>query len=69
MSQQPQPQEPIIIPMEDDLVHTDEHPFCDDSLCGCHDDRELFKERIYEPFQEGFLSKEEMFRLHWNRHF
>jgi len=28
--------EAIIIPMEDELIHTDEHPFCDDAYCPCH---------------------------------
>lgn len=26
---------PIVIPMEDDLVHTAEHPYCDDETCPC----------------------------------
>ncbi len=36
--------EPILIPMEDDLVHTPEHPFCSDSSCGCHEDEMLINE-------------------------
>lgn len=30
-------EEPIVIPMEDDLVHTDENPVCDDPTCPCHE--------------------------------
>ena len=26
-----------IVLMEGDLVHTDEHPYCDDLSCPCHD--------------------------------
>jgi len=29
---------PIIVPMEDELVHTDEHPTCLDPECPCKDD-------------------------------
>lgn len=65
-------QEPIIapipIPMEDDLVHTDERPFCGDFTCMCHDDNTLFTERIFQPFQKGLISPQEMFRIHWNKH-
>ncbi len=27
---------PIVIPMEDDLLHTQENPYCDDPACPCH---------------------------------
>ena len=31
--------DPLVIPMEDVLIPTDEHPFCSiDSTCPCHDD-------------------------------
>jgi hypothetical protein len=36
--------EPIAIPMEDDLLHTSDHPFCADSSCGCHEDETLIQE-------------------------
>ena len=32
--------QPIDIPMEDELVHTQEHPFCDDPACPCHTQEE-----------------------------
>jgi hypothetical protein len=28
--------QPIVIPMEDELVHTQERPYCNDPLCPCH---------------------------------
>ena len=27
---------PIIIPMEDEIIHTAHHPVCDDATCPCH---------------------------------
>jgi hypothetical protein len=27
---------PYVVIMEDDLIHTDEHPECDDPTCYCH---------------------------------
>jgi hypothetical protein len=30
--------EPIVIPMEDDLVHTDHDSFCSDPTCPCHEE-------------------------------
>ena len=33
--------DPIVIPYEDDLIHTKEHPFCSsDPTCPCHEDQE-----------------------------
>ncbi len=31
---------PIVIPMEDDLLHTQENPYRDDPGCPCHTQRE-----------------------------
>jgi hypothetical protein len=28
---------PIIVPVEDEPVHTDAHPFCDDATCPCRE--------------------------------
>lgn len=28
---------PVVL-MEDPIIHTDEHPYCDDRLCPCHDE-------------------------------
>ena len=27
---------PYVVLMEDELIHTDEHPECDDPTCYCH---------------------------------
>lgn len=56
--------EPIDIPMEDDLVHTVDHPFCDDHRCPCHYG-ELFEERIEQPVLAGLMTGWEANNLHW----
>ena len=47
----------------DELGHTDEHPFCDDPSCGCHDDIDLLKEQVFEPFFNGLLTALEAHRF------
>ena len=37
-------QDPIVVLMEDALVHTAENPFCDDPTCPCHMDINLIGE-------------------------
>jgi len=49
---------PIIIPMEDDLVHTDEHPFCDDPACGCHEAPVLIA-GVAQEVADGLLTPQE----------
>jgi hypothetical protein len=34
----------IVIPVEDELLHTLDKPFCWDSTCGCHNDETLLRE-------------------------
>src|SRR5260370_33207177 len=42
---QQQHQHPLIVLMEDEIIHTDDHPFCSiDPTCGCHEDPELIAE-------------------------
>jgi len=31
----------LVIPIEGDMLHTQEHPFCPDETCFCHEDQEL----------------------------
>ena len=50
--------DPIEIPMEDDLVHTSDHPFCPDSSCGCHEDETLIGE-IAAQVEAGILTPEQ----------
>lgn len=40
-----------VVPVEDDLVHTDRYPFCFDIRRSCHED-----ERLITPIQQAVLS-------------
>lgn len=62
------PQEPFTVIMETALVHTDEHPFCDDAVCPCHSDMSLEGCRYYgihisEPLEDGLMTWVEADRL------
>lgn len=48
----------IPIPMDDDLVHTTETPFCPDSSCGCHEDATLIG-KIATQVEAGLLTPQE----------
>lgn len=50
--------EPILIPMEDDLVHTDDHPFCYDATCDCHEDPVLIAE-VTQAVADDLLTPQE----------
>ena len=53
------PSESIIVPMEDDLVHTsDTHFFCADPTCPCHEDSILIAE-LAEAVEAGDLTPEQ----------
>ena len=56
------PQPPFIIPMEDDLVHTEHDPFCSDPTCSCHEDLDLLEE-VAQQVEQGLLSPEEATRV------
>ncbi len=49
---------PIVIPMEDPLIHTDTHPFCPDPSCPCHVDQELLSQ-VDEAVKAGLLTPDE----------
>lgn len=52
-------QGPIVIPMEDDLVHTDERPFCSyDSTCPCHEEPGCIA-AVHEAVARGELTPDE----------
>jgi hypothetical protein len=53
----------LIVLMEDELIHTDAHPFCSDFTCPCHQDSDLFYTHITQPFIDGLLAYEEMYPL------
>ena len=57
---------PIPIPMEDDLVHTDDHPVCDDPTCPDKDDDELLAEagqQVAPYVQDGLMTPDEATRF------
>ncbi|TMC15642.1 MAG: hypothetical protein E6J34_21475 [Chloroflexi bacterium] len=47
--------EPIDIPVEDELTHSEDYPFCDDGTCPCHEDETLIAE-VNELVEDGTLS-------------
>ncbi len=54
---------PIIILMEDEIIHTDDHPFCSiDPTCPCHEDQVLLAE-VQEAVYAGLLTPEEATRF------
>jgi hypothetical protein len=59
---------PIAIPYEpgDLLVHTDDHPFCSDCSCPCHDIQDgRYYELICKPYLAGLLTGSEANRLYF----
>jgi len=50
----------------DELIHTDEHPFCSDVSCPCHDIQEgPYYQLICQPLLAGLLTAEEANRLYF----
>ena len=58
------PQEPsIVFPVEvDELIHTDDQPFCPDGTCPCHQDQTLLSQ-VAEAVHHGLLLPAEAVRL------
>ena len=48
----------IVIPMEDDPLHTVATPFCDDETCGCHEDPLLIA-AVAHFVDDGLLTPDE----------
>jgi hypothetical protein len=49
--------------MEDEIIHTDDHPFCSiDPTCPCHEDQELISE-VAAAVEQGLLTPEEATQL------
>ena len=49
----------IVIPMEDESLHTADHPFCFDPTCSCHtndDLRNAFANQVYDYILDGTLT-------------
>ena len=54
---------PVVIRMEDDLIHTQEHPFCSmDPTCSCHEDPELLTD-VAQAVEQGLLTPDEATRV------
>jgi hypothetical protein len=54
---------PIVIPRESDLIHTDEHPFCSiDPTCPCHEDPARIA-AVAEAVARGELTPDEATNL------
>jgi hypothetical protein len=53
---------PIVIPVEDDILHTQSHPFCGDSTCPCHEDQELLSD-VAQAVEQGLLTPYEATRF------
>jgi len=50
----------------DPIIHTDEHPFCSDVHCSCHDIQEgPYYRLICRPLLNGLLTPEEANRLYF----
>ena len=58
----------LFVVMEDEDVHTDARPFCNDDSCPCHEDRDLMDEYIHDPLNAGLLSNAEAIRRYWAYH-
>ena len=51
-------QQPIIILLEDPIIHTDDHPFCGDPTCPCTEDPALLAELAHQV-EDGLLTPAE----------
>ena len=55
--------QPIVIPMEDEPLHTQQHPFCStDPTCPCHGDPELLSD-VAQAVEQGLLTADEATRV------
>jgi hypothetical protein len=48
----------LVIPSEDDVLHTDEHPFCCNDTCPCREDQEALN-IVNVAVQSGLLTPDE----------
>ena len=59
----------IVIQMEDEIIHTDDLPWCDDPDCPCHYDFTVAGEAEYhaiieQPLADGLLTEPEAARIY-----
>jgi len=51
--------QPLVVLMEDDLIHAPKNPFCSiDPCCDCHTDQDLWAE-VAQQVTNGLLTLEE----------
>lgn len=57
--------QPIPIPYEDsdDLVHTDDHLFCSDPDCPCHEES-AFTEQVQSWISDGLITAKDADRIY-----
>ncbi len=48
---------PIPILMEDAIMHTTEHPYCNDPDCPCHEELAAFEERAEQALCEAGMTE------------
>lgn len=53
---------PIPITVEDDILHTQESPFCDHPMCPCHEGSELLSD-VAQAIDQGLLTPDEAIRV------
>jgi hypothetical protein len=56
-----------IVLMEDEELHTPDHPFCPDVDCPCKDDPELVREYVMEPLARHQLNGNQAMAIYWGR--
>lgn len=62
------PENIVYVVVVDSIVHDIEHPFCgDDPNCPCREDRDLVREFIDKPLDNGLLTNGEALRLYFGR--
>ena len=48
-----------VVLMEDPLIHTDDHPFCPDWSCTCHEEDQESIARVNSWVQAGLMTPQE----------
>ncbi len=47
-----------VVPVDGELEHTDDSPFCYDPACDCHED-EVAIAAVYQAVQDGLMTPDE----------
>jgi len=62
----PEPEEEYYVsPVADGdyFIHSDDHPFCDDMSCPCHEDEDNVQQ-LGEQFSDGLVSRDDADRIY-----